>query len=84
MDHRVAALAPELVGTISAPAQVSQGAGYEVYAIRWPVCNPVVADFDGLDAEGLLLEPQGRPVARVVAIPDAAWPPEIVAGLAPG
>jgi dienelactone hydrolase len=84
VDPRVAALAPELVGTISTPAQVSQGAGYEVYAIRWPVCNPVVADFDGLDAEGLLLEPQGRPVARVVAIPDAAWPPEIVAGLAPG
>jgi dienelactone hydrolase len=84
VDPRVAALAPELVGTISAPAQVSQGAGYEVHAVRWSVCNPVIADFDGLDAEGLLLEPQGRPVARVVAIPDAAWPPEAVAGLAPG
>ncbi len=84
VDPRVAALTPELVGTISAPAQVLQGAGYEVHAVRWPVCNPVIADFDGLDAEGLLLEPQGRPVARVVAIPDAAWSPEIVAGLAPG
>jgi dienelactone hydrolase len=84
VDPRVAVRAPELVGTISAPAQVSQGSGYKVYAVRWSVCDRVVADFDGLDTEGLLLEPQGRPVARVVAIPDAAWPPEIVAGLAPG
>ena len=44
----------------------------------------VVADFDGLEGEGLLLQPEGKPVARVVAIPDADWTPEMLAGLAAG
>jgi dienelactone hydrolase len=39
---------------------------------------------DGVDADGLLLEPTGAPAARVVALPDADWSPEMVAGLAPG
>jgi hypothetical protein len=37
-----------------------------------------------MTAEGLLLEPERPPVARVVAIPDADWSPEMLAGLAPG
>jgi len=81
VDPRVAVRAPELVGTASAPAQVSEMPGYKIHAVRWAVCEPVVAEFDGFDAEGLLLEPKGQPVARVVAIPDAGWPPEMVAGL---
>ena len=59
------------------PAEIAAGAGYRVYAVRWP-------DFDNLTAEGLLLEPEGGPVARVVAMPDADWSPEMLAGLAPG
>ena len=39
------------------------GAGYSVHEVRWPV-------FDDVEMEGLLLEPAGRPVARVVALPD--------------
>ena len=81
VDKRVAACAPELVGTMSAPAEVSEGHGYKTYIVRWQVCEPVVADFGGFDAEGLLLEPKGQPVARVVAIPDARGSPEEVAGL---
>jgi dienelactone hydrolase len=50
---------------------------YKVHAIRWPV-------FDGVDGEGLLLEPKGKVVAQVVAIPDADWTPEMLVGLAPG
>src|SRR5207302_8564777 len=50
---------------------------YKVYAGRWPV-------FEGVDAEGLLLEPKGKPLACVVAIPDADWTPEMLVGLAPG
>jgi dienelactone hydrolase len=83
VDPRVAAHAPQQVGTISAPAQVSEGPSYKIYAVRWAVCEPVLADFDGFDAEGLLLEPTGPPVARVVAMTDAGWPPETVAGLIP-
>lgn len=72
------------MGTLLTSAQVAQGAGYKVYAVRWPVFDRVVADFGGLDAEGLLLQPEGKPAARVVAIPDADWTPEMLVGLAPG
>jgi dienelactone hydrolase len=69
-DIRIDAADPE--------AQViASGAGYKVYAVRWPV-------FEGVDGEGLLLEPVSGPVARVVAVPDADWTPEMLAGLAPG
>jgi dienelactone hydrolase len=83
-DTRVAAQPPELVGSLPAPAQIARGARYNVYAVRWPVFAPVTADSDGLEAEGLLLKPEGSPVARVVAIPDADWTPEMLAGLGPG
>lgn len=56
---------------------VAEAASYKVYAVRWPVLR-------GVDAEGLLLEPNGPPVARVVALPDADQTPETIAGLAPG
>ena len=48
-----------------------------MYAVRWPV-------FDDVNAEGLLLEPDGAPRARIIAIPDAGWSPEMTVGLAPG
>jgi dienelactone hydrolase len=84
LDSRIGVRAPELMGTMVTSAQVAQGSGYKVYAVSWPVFDRVVADFDGLDAEGLLLQPAGKPVARVMAIPDADWTPEMLAGLAPG
>lgn len=84
VDARVAAQTPELLASVATPAQIAQGTNYSVYAVRWPVFGPVTADSDGLDAEGLLLKPEGTPVARVVAIPDADWTPEVLAGLAPG
>jgi dienelactone hydrolase len=67
----------ELDATTSTPALAANGPGYKVYAVRWAV-------FEGVTAEGLLLEPEQAPVARVVAIPDADWSPEMLAGLAPG
>jgi hypothetical protein len=45
--------------------------------VRWPV-------LEGVYGEGLLLEPAGAVLARVVALPDADWSPEMLAGLAPG
>ena len=56
---------------------VGRGAGYQVHSVRWPV-------FDDVFAEGLLLEPDRPPIARIVAIPDADWSPEMLAGLEPG
>jgi len=77
VDVRVPFTAPELTATTAVPAEVARGKGYHVYAVRWPV-------FDDVDAEGLLLEPEGTPTARIVAIPDADWSPEMLSGLAPG
>jgi len=84
VDTRVEAQAPELVGSLAVPARISEGPGYKVYAVRWPVFAGPTADSDGLEAEGLLLQPEGEPVARVVAIPDADWTPEMLAGVVPG
>ena len=83
-DERVAAQGPQLVGSLAVPAQIAQAPGYTAYAIRWRVFAPVTADSYGIEAEGLLLQPAEPPVARVVAIPDVEWTPEMLVGLAPG
>lgn len=77
-DERVDFNAPELVATTQRPALVGKGSNYEIFAVRWPA-------FRDVHGEGLLLVPAGRPaVADVVAIPDASWSPEQIAGLVPG
>ena len=68
---------PALDSTLKQSALVASTAGYKIYEIRWPVLR-------GVEGEGLLLEPVGNPIARVVALPDADWSPEALAGLAPG
>jgi len=77
VDRRRPVTGIELMGSTASPAKVAEGAGYAVYAARWPV-------LDGVDAEGLLLQPAKGPLVRVVAIPDADWTPEMLVGLAPG
>lgn len=57
--------------------QVAQCPAYTVHAVRWPV-------FEGVDTEGLLLEPVRPAVACIVALPDADQSPEVAAGLAEG
>src|SRR5262245_37673123 len=69
--------AMELIATTDQPSLVAETERYKVHAVRWPV-------LPGVDAEGLLLEPTGKPVANVIAIPDADRTPEMVTGLAPG
>ncbi|MBY0527015.1 MAG: dienelactone hydrolase family protein [Gemmataceae bacterium] len=75
VDPRVPFMDPEFVATLSTSPLVGEGDGYKVYAVRWPV-------LEGVDAEGLLLEPKGKPRANVIAIPDADWTPEMLVGLA--
>ena len=77
VDPRLPVTPVEFEGTTSTPALIASGTGYKVYAVRWPV-------MEGVTAEGLLLEPAQTAVARVVAIPDADWSPEMLAGLAAG
>lgn len=77
-DARPASGAPELLATPSQPAVVGKGAGYEVLAVRWGA-------FGDVHGEGLLLQPVGRkPVADIVALPDADVTPEQLVGLADG
>jgi len=77
VDARVPSTVPRPVGSVADRRLLARGGGYTVQAVRWAV-------LDGVDAEGLLLQPDAEPVARVVAIPDADVSPEQAAGLAPG
>lgn len=77
VDQRVSPVEMQLVATTTQPALVAETVSYKVFAVRWPV-------LPGVDGEGLLLEPKGKAVANVIAIPDADWTPEMLVGLAPG
>lgn len=77
VDERVAIDALHYIATTTQTAEVARAKGYAVYAVRWPV-------FDGVNGEGLLLEPEGEPVAQAIALPDADWAPEMLVGLADG
>jgi dienelactone hydrolase len=77
VDSRVPVTRMHVAATTSESGEVAKGPGYRILAVSWPV-------FDDVDAEGLLLQPDGAPRARIVAIPDADWSPEMLAGLAAG
>jgi dienelactone hydrolase len=57
--------------------RVAETDKYIVYQVRWPVLYRVFG-------EGLLLQPKTKPVANIVAIPDADQDPEQLVGLSPG
>ena len=76
VDERLPVRDLELVASLTRPALVAENRRLRVYAVRWPV-------LDGVDAEGLLVEPAGKVRAQVVVIPDADWTPEMLAGLDP-
>ncbi len=77
IDERVPYSAPNLDVRLGDSSIVASGDGYKVYGVRWPVLT-------GVDGEGLLLEPTTTVAARVVALPDADWSPEMLVGLADG
>lgn len=77
VDPRIISTGLRYLSTTFHPALVGKGAGYRVLAVRWKV-------LDGMTAEGLLLEPDGDPTARIIAIPDADWTPEMLVGMVPG
>ncbi len=77
VDARVPVTELGYVGGTATPSLVAETHAYRVHSVRWPV-------LEGVDAEGLFLEPKGKAVANVVALPDADWTPEMLVGLAPG
>ena len=76
IDERVPVVM-ERFGDEDAPALLAETGRYRVFQVRWRV-------LEGVDGEGLLLEPKGRPAAHAVVLPDAGQTPEQLAGLAPG
>jgi dienelactone hydrolase len=77
VDETITTKDLEFVATTKTPSLVGKGKGYKIHAVRWPVWKDVYA-------EGLFLNPDnpdGQPLARIVAIPDADWQPEALAGL---
>jgi dienelactone hydrolase len=77
VDQRLPVKALELLGTTQQPALIAETESFTVQAVRWPV-------LDGVDGEGLLLQPRRPPMAFVVALPDADQLLETLVGLAPG
>lgn len=74
VDARVESEDVEVVSGTGNRGPVADAESFTVHAIRWPVLV-------GVDGEGLLLLPKGRPVASIVVIPDADQTPEQIAGL---
>lgn len=56
---------------------IAETAKYRIYQVRWPVLN-------GVYGEGLLLQPKAKPIANIIALPDADQTPEQLIGLLPG
>jgi dienelactone hydrolase len=77
IDPRTAYTSLTLEVRLGDASVVASSDAYKVYAVRWPVLQ-------GVEAEGLLLEPNGEPIAQIVALPDADWSPESAIGLASG
>jgi len=77
VDARVRPVVQRFEAREAGRAEIARRRGYRVYAVRWPV-------FEDVEGEGLLLQPDRAPVARIVAIPDADWSPEMLAGLVSG
>jgi dienelactone hydrolase len=77
VDERLSVTALEYVASTARPLDLAVTPTYTVRAVRWPV-------LEGVEGEGLLLEPRRPPIARVVALPDADQTPEMLAGQTTG
>lgn len=77
-DARAKFERPEVLAQTGQSPALARGQGFEVFAVRWPA-------FADVHGEGLLLTPVDRkPLADVVAIPDADQSPEQLVGLTEG
>ncbi|HHT25713.1 MAG TPA: prolyl oligopeptidase family serine peptidase [Firmicutes bacterium] len=76
VDTRLPIEQLEVTAQIGESPIIAETAHYNVMMVRWPV-------LPGVDGEGLLIEPRQPPVANVIALPDADWSPEVIAGIMP-
>lgn len=64
----------QILSPAATDGPLARAADLQVHAVRWPV-------LDGVDGEGLLVQPTRRPLARVVLWPDGSQTPEQLCGL---
>jgi dienelactone hydrolase len=76
VGQRVSPVELSYVSSPDSLAKVAEGGGVAIFAVRWGV-------YPGVEAEGLLLVPEGEVRADMVAVPDCHFSPEAFAGLAP-
>ncbi len=69
VDARIPFATMDLVGDTQSPALLYETAGAKIFRVRWPVLEDV-------HGEGILIQPKGPTLARVVYLPDADTPPE--------
>ena len=76
LDERLPIEALNYVASTKDTAHIVEGENYTVSRVRWQV-------FDEVEGEGLLLEPTHNVpiIAQIVALPDADWTPEMIAGV---
>ncbi len=83
LRKRIGCLDPRLpiedlayIATTKTSVHLTEDEDYTVSRVRWQV-------FDEVEGEGLLLEPEHNvPItAQIVALPDADWTPEMIAGI---
>ena len=76
LDERLPLAELNYVATTRTSAQIMETDSYTVSRVRWQV-------FDEVDGEGLLLEPTHKVpiIGQVIALPDADWTPEMLAGV---
>lgn len=77
VDPRIPAAGLELITTVKQHSLVGSGEKYAIHAVRWNV-------LDGVTGEGLLLQPNGPAIGRLIVLPDADWTPEAFCGLTKG
>jgi len=69
VDERAAVTEPQLTAKVSERSILTETERFRAHAVEWPVLS-------GMTAEGLLLQPRGKAVARIVVLPDADQTPE--------
>ena len=76
IDERLPIEALNYVASTKDTAHIVEDENYTVSRVRWQV-------FDEVEGEGLLLEPTHNVpiIAQIVAMPDADWTPEMIAGV---
>ena len=72
IDQRVMPARMEFVHTSEHLPLLAEAKTFTIHEVRWPV-------FEGVYGEGLLLQPKTKPVAGIIAVPDADQTPEALA-----